>query len=211
LSIEHGELLDSKGNKSGQLDTIVVRSDCPRLDFGGADTFLAEGVFAVIETKSVLNRAKLREAFRTLRAVRDLQPDYGPLLMELGPPPLARPLRCVFAYELESIDPVGEELLKPDNSDIADIISVLGFGAFVSKTLGIEQPGSPLPYVLVPGAAASLGMLYLFFIRYGARFLGRILSYSAYFEPLSGWFDPFGEDDLRRAAVKRSRKARPKS
>jgi len=32
LSVRSGEVWDSKGNKTGQLDSIVIRDDCPSLD-----------------------------------------------------------------------------------------------------------------------------------------------------------------------------------
>ena len=208
LSIGRGEILDSRGARTGQLDTVVIRQDCPKLDFGGADTYLAEGVFAVIETKSVLNRAKVREALTTLRAVRDLHLDYGPHMANLGPAPLERPLRCIFAYGLESLAPVAEEMLDPQNRDVADIVSILGWGIFVANGHGIEDTGSPLPYVLMPGSAASLGILYLLFVRYASRFLGRVINFNTYFDPLEGWFEPFGPDDPRRATLKQPRRRR---
>jgi hypothetical protein len=68
-----GEIWDSQGNRTGQLDLIIIRDDAPILTFGGADTILAEGVFAVIEVKSNLTKVKLIEAINTLRRVRDLE------------------------------------------------------------------------------------------------------------------------------------------
>jgi len=56
LTVRHGEIWDSQGNKTGQLDVVILRDDTPSLTFGEADAFLAEGVFAVIEVKSNLTK-----------------------------------------------------------------------------------------------------------------------------------------------------------
>lgn len=48
----------------------MIKDDAPILPFGGAETILEEGVFAVIRVKSSLKREKLIEAINTLRRVR---------------------------------------------------------------------------------------------------------------------------------------------
>ncbi len=50
-----GDALDSAGNKSGQLDVVVELTFFPSLPAlgGGSRLYLAEGVAAVIEVKSV--------------------------------------------------------------------------------------------------------------------------------------------------------------
>ena len=53
LSVKSGEIWDSHGNKTGQLDVIITRADCPCLHVGSDNIYLVEGVFATIEVKAV--------------------------------------------------------------------------------------------------------------------------------------------------------------
>lgn len=77
LKIHRGEIWDSQGNRTGQLELIIIRDDAPILTYeGGANTILAEGVLGVIEVKSNLSREKLIEALVTLKKVKDLRPNY---------------------------------------------------------------------------------------------------------------------------------------
>jgi hypothetical protein len=88
-NIYDGEIIDKNGNRSGQLDLIIIRDDAPCLDYGGSNTYLAEGVFAVIEIKSNLDKAKLIEAKNTLEKVSKL--DVNKPSITSGPS-LGRPL-----------------------------------------------------------------------------------------------------------------------
>ena len=58
LKIKSGEIWDSKGIKTGQLDLIIIRDDAPSLEFGSDNTYLAEGVLSIIEIKSQLDPNK---------------------------------------------------------------------------------------------------------------------------------------------------------
>lgn len=97
LTLRRGEVWDGEGNRTGQLEIIILRDDAAALGIGQADAFLAEGVFAVIEVKSNLTTEKLNEALSSLKKVR---------LLRLSRPSsrhidsiltLFRPLCCVFA------------------------------------------------------------------------------------------------------------------
>ncbi len=97
LSIEKGEICDKKGDKTEQLDSIIIRDDCPALDFEGKNVYLAEGVFTVIEIKSNLDSTQLKRAGKTLERVKNLE-TKDRAVITIGPR-LNRPLRLVFSYK----------------------------------------------------------------------------------------------------------------
>ncbi len=97
LSITTGEIIDSENNQTGQLDLIINRDTCPALEFGSSNSFLAEGVFAVIEVKSNLNTKKLIEAGESREKVRKMSIKNKSRC--LAGPNLNRHLRIVFAYK----------------------------------------------------------------------------------------------------------------
>jgi len=181
-----GEIWDSQGNRTGQLDLIIIRDDAPILTFGGADTILGEGVFAVIEVKSNLTRDKLSEAINTLRRVRDLR--IKSIIPIHSGPMLDRPLRCIFSYESAAWDTLTSEINKPENAGIADLICVLDKGVILSRGLLISWNNAN-PFVIINGNAASIAFLYQHLVGYSANFMGRVIDLDPYFEPFNGWID----------------------
>jgi hypothetical protein len=188
---QRAEVWDSGGNRTGELDIVILRDDAPTLEFGGQrDVFLAEGVFAVIEVKSNLTREKLKEALTVLRRVQSLNLSGAHPVMRAGLT-LDRPLRCVFAYEGATWDTLDDELDKPDNRGVADSVSVLGKGILVSTALVdelLEREGET-QYELLEGRAASLALLYYLLVSLATTFMARTLSLTDYFEPAERWLD----------------------
>jgi len=189
LTLRRGEIWDSQGNRTGQLDIVILRDDTPSLTFGEADTYLAEGVFGVVEVKSNLTTVKLHEALMTLKRVKSLNPTRGAMIK--SGPVLDRALRCVFAYEGASWETLLQELGKPENNDVADLICVLTRGALIAKGLLLNWEGNA-PFFRCEGRAASLAWLYFHLVSYSTSFMGRSLSIVQYFEPLNGWTDNKG-------------------
>lgn len=187
LTLRQGEVWDSQGNRTGQLDIVILRDDTPSLTFGGADTYLAEGVFSVVEVKSNLSRTKLQEALSTLKRVKSLNLTGGGAMITSGPV-LSRALRCVFAYEGATWETLLEELVKPNNSDVVDMICILNRGTLISKGLIFSWEGDA-PFYQCDGKAAALAWLYFHLVSYSTSFMGRSLSIGQYFEPLNGWVD----------------------
>ncbi len=181
LTIRPGEIWDSQGNKSGQLELIILREDAASLEYGGADAYLVEGVFAVIEVKSKLTREKLAEAVTALKRVRNLAPAGGFTGLSRGPVH-SRPLCCVFAYE----GATWQTLLKEEAQGVVDLICVLSRGILVAKGHRIQWE-SDAPFQAVNGRAAALGLLYYHLISYSTSFLGLAPRLEPYFEPLAGW------------------------
>ena len=180
LTLRRGEIWDSQGNRTGQLEIIILRDDAVSLTFGEADTFLAEGVFAAIEVKSNLTRDKMREALDTLRRVKCLAP-AGRTSIKSGHV-LDRALRCVFAYEGASWD----TLLQEDANGVADLICILNRGILIARDLLLKWEGDS-PFLRMDGKAAALGYLYYHLITYSTSFMGRTFSLAPYFQPFSAW------------------------
>ena len=192
LSIGHGEILDSKGHRTGQLDTVIVRDDAPHLTFGGAETYLAEGVFAVVETKSNLTRRKLNEALETLRRVAALEL-VSSGVVQISGAYLPRAFRCIFAYEGMDLRTLAVLLGEHDNDGIADLVCVLNRGAAIVRdqlvAVQVGQAAYAASYIPYPGSAAALAWLYFHLVSFGSSFLGRSLDVLPYFQPLMAWAD----------------------
>lgn len=189
LTVRRGEVWDARGNRTGQLEIVILRDDCPSLTFAfaGADTYLVEGVFAVVEVKSNLTRGKLQEALGTLRLVKSLDVITSGASITSGPV-LHRPLRCVFAYEGASWNIIVDEVTKPDNAGVADLVCILARGALVARGHFLTWEGDS-PYKWCDGKAVALAWLYLHLVSYSTSFVGRSLGLRQYFEPLNGWED----------------------
>jgi len=184
LKVTKGEIWDSSGNKTGQLDLIIIRDDGPSLTYGKNNVYLAEGVFGVIEVKSVLDRNKLKEAGDTLVKVNQLRPDKGATVF-VGSL-LDRPLRCVFAYEGASWQVLIDEITRNGWTDLFDLIVILSKGVLVRKGRLLECVNNK-DFFMVDNKAAGLGILYFYIITYGSSFIGRSLKLTPYFEPWNNW------------------------
>ncbi len=185
LGVDRGEIWDSLGNKTGQLELILTRDDSPRLTYdAGADTFLAEGVMGVIEVKSNLTRDKLTEALQTLKLVNCLQPKNTEFFS--AGYSLDRPLRIIFSYEGATWRTLLEELIEPENNGIVDLVCILNRGVMFSRGLIMQWPEDK-PFFIVNGKPASLAFLYRYLVAYGSSFLGRWIDLGPYFDPYNGW------------------------
>lgn len=188
LKITKGEIWDGKGNRTGQLDTIVVRDDTPSLAFGDANTYLVEGVFAVIEIKSNLTRQKLQEAIRTLNPVSTLSIHREGLTILSRPPDtiLDRPLRCIFAYEGATWELLLDEIRNQNAWELIDLICVLDKGVLIRNGLFFRWEKNA-KFGLNKGKAVALGMLYFFLSTFLSEFIARTVSVRPYFEPFENW------------------------
>jgi len=185
---KNGEILDSFGSKTGELDIIIIRNDAPSLHYGQVDSFLVEGVFAVIEVKSNLTRTKLKEAIETLRKVKKLKSLNRTLMRVNNRSYLERPLRCIVAYEGASFEVIMNELVKEENKNVVDLICILQKGAIVRKGMILKWDNEK-PFIVINGKAASLAILYLYLVTYSTSFLILVPDFSNYFQPLNGWIE----------------------
>lgn len=190
LSVQTGEIWDKSGFKTGQLDTIIVRDDAPSLDFGKINAYLAEGVFAVIEVKSNLTINKLKEAYKTLKQVHQLQIPAPTITM--GGNNLKRPLRILFAYKGAQWDTLGRELDKNNIGETFDLICILSRGVWVRRGRLMfayqKDTGKRIPKdFIIETNAAALGFMYYYLVQYGTSFSTGSIQLEEYFKPLEKW------------------------
>ena len=185
LKVTKGEIWDSEWHHTGQLDIIIIRDDAPALTFGEVETYLAEGIFGVIEVKSNLDKTKLEEAGESLKKVSELK-IVNPGAMISSGPVLDRPLRVVFAYDGAKWGTILDEIWEKSWEELFDLICILNQGVLVKKGRLLEWSG-PEEFRAIKGSAAALGFLYFYLVSYGSSFLGRSLNLSSYFESLSNW------------------------
>lgn len=184
LSIKSGEIWDSSNNKTGQLDIVILRDDAPSLNIGSDDIYLAEGVFAVIEIKSNLDRAKLIEAGNGLAKVNKLKVNMGVAICT--DTVLNRPLRVIFAYEGATWETLIDEINKQGWYELFDLICILNRGVLIKRGRLLKWEGNS-EFMAINGKSASLGFLYFYMVSYSSNFLGRSLVLNPYFEPLNFW------------------------
>ncbi len=73
VEINTGQIVDSLGNLSKQVDIVISRGNAPTFRFeGGMSAILNEATLAAIEVKSMLYRDKLHEALDNSKSVKDL-------------------------------------------------------------------------------------------------------------------------------------------
>ncbi|HEY5123252.1 MAG TPA: DUF6602 domain-containing protein [Ignavibacteria bacterium] len=184
LKTKSEEIWDSKGEKTGQLDLVIIRDDAPSLEFGSDNTYLAEGVFAVLEIKSNLDRTKLCESAKTLLNVKKLTINIGATI-SIGKP-LTRPLRIVFGYEGATYETITDEIIKNGWQDLFDLVCILNRGVLINRGRLLNWEG-PSQFLYVNGGAAAIGFIYYYLTSYGTSFLGRSLNINSYFEPIMNW------------------------
>ena len=79
--IGHGEIFDSLGAISPQIDIAVYDEMFPVLDNGGIHRYIAEGVLAHLEVKSTLNAAELEFCLDRAARVKELKLKINPIMV----------------------------------------------------------------------------------------------------------------------------------
>lgn len=199
LRVVSGELFDQEMLQSGQLDTIIVKDDCPSLDFGGENSFYVGGTFSAIEVKSQLTtgaKGTLHQALVSLGKVAKL--NYPPaqiLIGKMSSVPL--PLKVIFSYKSSSsLDTIDSYIKKEKLESNYDLICVLDKGVIIGPQLlsgfwdqfVINQSniGSVLSNVMM-SKSISLGLLYYYLVEYGSTFLIGSSSLDPLFKDLASW------------------------
>lgn len=73
VEIGQGQIIDSEGHVSKQMDIVLMRKSAPMFRFEGAiSVFLHESVLSTIEVKSIINRDRLQEALENAHSVKAL-------------------------------------------------------------------------------------------------------------------------------------------
>ena len=191
LKVTNGEIWDSKGAKTGQLDTILVKDDVPSLDFGGSNTYFAEGVFSVIEVKSNLTRAKMSESIQSLAPIQQMYV-HNEGLSILGRAPdaiLDRPLCIIFAYEGATWKTLINEINEKDAHSVVDLVCILRNGILVRDGLFWKSEDANTKFYLFDGKGSSLGIMYFLLSYFLSDYIARNISLRPYFEPFENWND----------------------
>jgi hypothetical protein len=127
-----GDVTDSFGQRSGQLDLVIEYPFCPSLPVvGGGQTrlYLAEGVAAVIEVKSDLT-GQWGEALETAKKVAPLERSLSAHLVIGNQPSLDRIPFFVVGYTgWKTVETVIERI----QDGPVDGVLVIDLGIFVSK------------------------------------------------------------------------------
>lgn len=190
LKVVSGELIDSENNHTGQIDTIIIRDDCPSLDFGNENSYLVEGVFATLEIKSTLNKETLAKAVNSLLKVSKLTvPEPS---IKFGGYYLNRPLRILFSYTGIKFGKIVEHINENNWQEVFDLICVLDQGVIARKgkllfTFDLESGENLNQDIFVNSSAGSLGILYYYLVQYGSSFSIITPNFQKYFEPLHNW------------------------
>ncbi len=160
LEIGQGEIIDRNSRPGppkieyrNQEDIVIYRKDFPRITYSPNDSaFLAEGVIATLEIKSVLNQSQLEQSCYKAATCKGL--DRSPLQGIFGDPPTN-----IFSYLIAfdssaQMDTTASWLPKiaqgmtASSSDMLDIIVVLGQGVIWHK-----QAFDPAVPALVPATS----------------------------------------------------------
>ncbi|MHA1439477.1 MAG: hypothetical protein ACTSPD_18055 [Promethearchaeota archaeon] len=149
------------------------------------ETFLAEGVFAVIKVKSNLDRNKLIEARNSLEKVKDLKIKYPKTQFGAGAI-LDAPLRLVFAYKGATWKTLLDEIKNRKWSHLFDLICILEREIYIKEERLISW-GNINSYLIVKGKAIALSHLYYYLVKYCQRFLSNRIVLEPYFEPFNNW------------------------
>jgi hypothetical protein len=126
----NGDISDQNGEKSGQVEIVVEYPFLPSLPMAGVSTrlYLAEGVAAVIEVKSSIDK-QWEEVKRTATAVKRLERKFG-ATFSMGTRPQSQiPFFAVGYTGWKELETVKSKL---ENKDI-DGILIIEDGMFVSN------------------------------------------------------------------------------
>lgn len=78
LSVGNGEIIDTRGQRSGQVDVVISNEDQPFVrETNDPCLYLVEGVSAAAEVKAYLAAKQLKESLDTAGRVKELRPKPG--------------------------------------------------------------------------------------------------------------------------------------
>ena len=174
LSVGQGEVIDTHGARSGQVDIVIANEEQPLIyPQGEPGLFFIEGVDAAGEVKSVLTSAELARAIENSIKFKSLaaQPSIG---LRVAPPSDVerfherRPY-FIFAYEsqvtLELACERVQEAERASNGQVVDAIFALDRGTILNLadgrgSLGIARPDGTrhTGWIIKPGEDAMFGL-----------------------------------------------------
>lgn len=157
MEIGQGEIIDEDSKPSPpkdsyrpQADIVVYRRDLPRITYSRDNAaFLAEGVIATIESKSILTKADLANACEAALVHKSLK--RSPPLHAFGVP-----LECILSYVVafdgpQNVSTVAGRLpeiamnLNATHDKLVDMVVVLGKGVVWQSAAFSTIPAFALP------------------------------------------------------------------
>jgi hypothetical protein len=165
LDVGQGEVIDTMGRRSRQLDVVVTTEDHPfRQAVAEPGLFIVEGVFAAGEVKAALTTRELADAIEKGRSVKELEkwstrgsevfatPSDRVRWVE-GPPPF-----MVFAYENDvAVQTLVDRLASAADPTPVDAVFILGYGAAINYGDGVGAMRLEHEHSDVAGWAWSYG------------------------------------------------------
>jgi hypothetical protein len=157
LEIGHGEIIDqnskpepSPGEYRPEVDIVIYRRDLPKITYSKDEAaFLAEGVIATIESKSLLTKDELTKACKASLAHKSLR--RNPPIHSLGDFP-RNIASYVLAYDgpanvstVANWLPIISEKLSASADQLIDMIVILGKGVIWQKDKFSALPKSEIP------------------------------------------------------------------
>jgi hypothetical protein len=145
-----GEIIDSAGNASGQLDVVIVTNYSPRMTIDATHSLIApivaENVLGVVEVKTSLSIDSLQKALSQVRPVKSLMPGHSRLTRSDGKT-VADPLggkivTGIFSFHL--VDGVEQQIpsILSRHPGVVDFVVVPGATAWFStaalRVCGLE-------------------------------------------------------------------------
>jgi hypothetical protein len=157
LEIGQGEIIDEdsqpsppKGSYRPQVDIVIYRQDLPRITYSRDNiAFLAEGVIATIESKSVLTKKDLKSACQTATVHKSLK--RTPPLHSFGDSPQSILSYVVAFGGPKKMSTVARWLpdianeMQASHDILIDMIVVLGKGVLWQRGVLASIPGFELP------------------------------------------------------------------
>ena len=185
-----GEIIDSNGGRSKQVDVVLYdAATTPRfLSRNDISVLPVEPVYAVIEVKTFLNKNEIEAAFENMKAVKALNksayhPDRATTSKHLyGMPTVHWPLQFfIFAYESDGLDTVLGHVQRlnagqPIDKQI-DMVCILDKGLIVHLAPEGLQP-IPMPNTTLIAKPSSKPLLTFYTLL--AHLMGQAVS-----EPVS--------------------------
>ena len=195
LKIEKNvEIIDSKGNNSGEIDLAAIRIESPILTIGDRKIIPIEGVYAAFEIKSILTSQEFQKSNQKLGVLKNMKWEipknssaYGNLKI-INRLSTLMPLKIIFAYE-NNYKSLEKEILKEQDSLNFNLLSMLNYGAYLERSVGglMVDNEKATRYIKLIGKGTSLAFLYLSLQFLITSFIFKPIILSEYYLPFSKW------------------------
>ncbi|AAQ60496.1 DUF6602 domain-containing protein [Chromobacterium violaceum] len=171
VGVTTGEVIDSEGGRSRQVDVLLydIATTSRFLSRGDADVLPIESVYGAIEVKTYLNKAEIENAFENMKAIKALKkiayhPNFVSTTKYLyGRESMYWPQQFfVFAYESDGLDTVLGHVERLNNTQPIDqridLVCILDKGLIINLAPEGLQP-IPMPNTKLIAKPSSKALL----------------------------------------------------